>query len=200
MLLAIDGRVEADVPCGSCTACCRSAQFVAIGPDETATLAAIPKALQFPAPNRPPGHVLLPYDEHGCCPMLTDDGCSIYEQRPRACRTYDCRVLAAASRAPDDVARGTGADGRRAPAARVRRWRFDHPGIDDRVQHDAVRAAAQFLDAHRDVLPDGAVPVTATHLAVVAVEIADAFVAPDGNRVVEPALIDVVEALTLTGR
>jgi hypothetical protein len=33
--------------------------------------------------------------------MLVDDRCSIYEDRPRACRTYDCRILRRRCRAGD---------------------------------------------------------------------------------------------------
>ncbi len=74
---AIRGERGSEVPCGSCTACCTSSQFVHIGPDETDTLARIPAALLFPAPRQPPGHVLLGYDERGHCPMLVDGRCSI---------------------------------------------------------------------------------------------------------------------------
>ncbi len=86
---------EADVPCGGCTACCRSGWFVHVAPDEVEALRRIPRALRFPAPGRPPGHVVLPHDEHGRCPMLTGTGCSIYEDRPRTCRAFDCRVFTA---------------------------------------------------------------------------------------------------------
>ena len=117
---ALDGEAPSDVPCGGCTACCRSSQFVHIGPDEVDTLAHIPPALRFPAPRMRPGNVLLGYDENGHCPMLVDDRCSIYEHRPRTCRTYDCRVFPAAGVVPDD-------DEQLAIAHRARRWRFDFP-------------------------------------------------------------------------
>ena len=96
MLGALRGERAADVPCAGCTACCTSSQFVHIEPDETDTLAHIPPELLFPAPLAPRGHVVLGYDERGHCPMLVDDQCSIYEHRPRTCRTYDCRVFPAA--------------------------------------------------------------------------------------------------------
>ena len=79
---ALRGERESDVPCDGCTACCTSSQFVHIAPDETDTLAHIPPELLFPAPRMPPGHVLMGYDEHGHCPMLVDNRCSIYEHRP----------------------------------------------------------------------------------------------------------------------
>ena len=92
---AIGGGRDSEVPCGSCTACCEASQFVHVGPDETDALAHIPRALLFPAPGAPAGHLVMGYDAHGRCPMLRADGCSIYEHRPRTCRTYDCRVFAA---------------------------------------------------------------------------------------------------------
>jgi Fe-S-cluster containining protein len=95
MQQALRGEQESDVPCNGCTACCSSSQFVHIGPDETDTLAHIPSGLLFPAPRLPRGHMVLGYDEHGRCPMLADNGCSIYEHRPITCRTYDCRIFPA---------------------------------------------------------------------------------------------------------
>ncbi len=118
------GQVGVDVPCGTCTACCTSSQFVHIGPDERDTLSHIPKALLFPAPGLPKGNVVMGYDERGHCPMFVDGACSIYEHRPRTCRTYDCRVFPAAGLEPDH-------DGRAEIAAQVRRWRFDVPEPDD---------------------------------------------------------------------
>ena len=180
---AIAGEHDADVPCGSCTGCCTSSQFIAIGPDEVDTLRAIPAALRFPAPGRPAGHVLLGYDERGHCPMLVDGACSIYEHRPRTCRTYDCRVFAAAGLEPDDATKAAIAD-------RVRRWRFTHPTADDRARHDAVRAAAAFLRRRLREWPAGTLPSTATHQAVLATEIHELFLATDPvtgeRRVVEP--------------
>jgi Fe-S-cluster containining protein len=144
MAAALRGEGESDVPCGSCTACCTSSQFVLIEPDEIDTLARVPADLLFPAPQRPRGHVLLPYDERGHCPMLVEGACSIYEHRPRTCRVYDCRVFTAAG---CDPAR----DGKVAVALQVRRWRFDHPTSDDRAQHDAVVAAAKSIDAPSEI-------------------------------------------------
>ena len=136
MRRVLAGAGDADVPCAGCTACCTSSQFVPIGPDEVDTLRHIPAALLFPAPRLPKGHVLLGYDERGHCPMLVDGACSIYDHRPRTCRTYDCRVFAAAGVDPGD-------DGQDDVARRARRWRFDYPTERDRIEHDAVRAASQ---------------------------------------------------------
>jgi hypothetical protein len=168
---AIRGARESSVPCGGCTACCTSSQFVHIAPAEKDTLAHIPAELLFPAPFMPEGHVLLGYDERGHCPMLVDNGCSIYEHRPQTCRTYDCRVFAAAGVEPDP------AEGKELIAQRTRRWVFDFPTAGDRVRRGAVVAAATFLAGHPEVFgADG--PPGSTGRAVLATQLHDLFVQP----------------------
>ncbi|HEY6625274.1 MAG TPA: YkgJ family cysteine cluster protein [Acidimicrobiales bacterium] len=171
MQAAMLGTSGADVPCDGCTACCTSSQFVHISPDETDTLSHVPADLLFPAPRLPSGHVVLGYDERGRCPMLIDNRCSIYEHRPRACRTYDCRVFPAAGVEVDDEQSSI--------AQRVRRWQFTFPTDADRIEHDAVRAAASFLDDHRDMLRAAGLPVNAKERAVLAVRIYRAFLGCD---------------------
>lgn len=155
---AIRGEHDADVPCDGCTACCEASQFIHIDPDESDTLAHVPAALRFPAPMQPAGHWLLGHDQHGRCPMLVDGACSIYAHRPRACRTYDCRVYAAADVVPDHQV---------AVAVRVRSWQFTFPSRGDRQAADAVVARAERL--RHD--PDG--PRHPTAIAVAAVMTAE---------------------------
>lgn len=93
------------------------------------------------------------FDERGRCPMLGDDGCSIYEHRPRTCRAYDCRVFTAAGIEPDPDQAAVG--------RRVQRWQFSYRDADAGSAHDAARAAARGGDP--------AVP--ATHRAVAAVRV-----------------------------
>ncbi|MEP7047863.1 MAG: YkgJ family cysteine cluster protein [Ilumatobacteraceae bacterium] len=178
---ALAGRGESDVPCGTCTGCCTSSQFIHIAPDETDTLACIPAELRFAAPRMPRGHVLMGYDERGHCPMLVDDLCSIYEHRPRTCRTYDCRVFTAAGLEPDD-------SDKLAIASQVRRWRFGHPTDLDRIQHDAVRAAASYLQKRSDLLPEGVSASNTTQVAVLAIEAHGAFLS---RREPEPQAVRV---------
>jgi Fe-S-cluster containining protein len=160
---ALRGEGASDVPCHGCTACCTSSQFIPIGPDETDTLSHIPPDLLFPAPGRPSGHVVLGYDERGHCPMLVDGKCTIYEHRPQTCRTYDCRVLAAARIELIDKEKS-------AIAQRARQWRFTVAGPAARAQQDAVVAAARYLEAHPNIERD------ATQRAVLAVALHDLFV------------------------
>ena len=169
MRSALRGERAAEVPCNGCTACCTSSQFVHIEPDETATLARIPPELLFPAPARPAGHVLLGYDERGHCPMLVDDRCSIYEDRPRTCRTYDCRIFPATGLEFSED------EHKPLIAERARRWRFGLGTEADRASHAAVRAAARYLREHEDELPPDSVPRNTTQAAVLAVELSDRF-------------------------
>jgi hypothetical protein len=169
MPAAIRGEGASSVPCAGCTACCTASQFVHISPDERDTLEHIPAELLFPAPGLPAGHVVLGYDQRGHCPLLIDNQCSVYEHRPQACRTYDCRVFTATG----VVLRGSRTSG---IARRVRRWRFSFPNRSDVVEHEATRSAGAFLIAHRDRLPDAdRRPISETQLAVLAVEIHDLF-------------------------
>ena len=156
---ALLGERDAAVPCGTCTACCTSAQFIHIAPDETDTLAHIPAALQFPAPGLPAGHVVLGYDERGHCPMFVDNACSIYEHRPRTCRTYDCRIFAATGVPPE-------ADTLPLIAAQSRRWRFRYASDDDRAEHEALQATAAAMGAEAAAQGTDVGPVSATGLAV----------------------------------
>jgi hypothetical protein len=167
---------DADVPCNGCTACCRSSFFVHIEPDEIATLRRIPRELVFAAPGRPKGHVVLGYDEHGHCPMLVDDKCSIYADRPRTCRKFDCRVLAAAGLDADAAGQGPLAD-------QARRWTFDYPTARDRAEHEAVRAAAAFLAAHPECFAPAPPPSTSVQRSVVALAVHDVFIGTDAPDV-----------------
>jgi hypothetical protein len=169
---ALRGERASDVPCNGCTACCTSSQFVHIAPDETETLSRIPAELLFPAPRLPPGHVLLGYDERGHCPMLVDQHCSIYEHRPRTCRTYDCRIFPAAAVTLDEPDKAL-------IARRAQRWRFTYPTETDRMEHQSIRAAATFLREHTGQVSDIEIPTDPTRLAVLAVEMHDVFLEHD---------------------
>ena len=104
--------------------------IVAVRPhrtDRADALAHIPKQLLFPAPQQP-DELVMGYDERGHCPMLVDDRCSIYDHRPQACRTYDCRVLAATGLVLDDSDKRAIAGAFRAGGSRTRPRRTCGPG------------------------------------------------------------------------
>ena len=115
--------------------------------------------------------------------MLVDNRCTIYEHRPRTCRTYDCRVFPAAGIEVDDGDKAL-------IAQRVLRWRFSYEDESGEVRHAAVRAAATYLTEHPEALPGG-VP-SATQLAVLAVEVHAAFLSP-GTDETAPARRDQLE-------
>jgi len=145
---AIDAGADSDVPCGDCTVCCRASQFILVTSTDVAARSVIPSELLFAAPGLPEGNHVMGYDAHGHCPMFRDSGCSIYEQRPQACRTYDCRIFAATG---IDVS----ADGRDELAARVARWQFDLAN-DGAELLDALQAAGAYVASHTTELGMGA--------------------------------------------
>ena len=192
-LVEIQGAIRGDhpsqVPCGTCTACCSSSQFVHIGPDETDTLAHVPSEVLFPAPGLPEGHVLMGYDEHGRCPMLVDELCTVYDHRPRTCRTYDCRVFPATGLVPEES--------KVLITRRVRRWVFSDPGGAAAAERDAVEAAARALGDLRDEGAGVPIPRNPTQLAALAIELHHEFLSEDPStgeqRVVVPST-EVVRA------
>jgi Fe-S-cluster containining protein len=162
---ALAEETSADVPCGSCNACCRTSHFIHVRPEEKRTRARLPRELLFPAPGLPPGHLVLGYDEAGRCPMLVAGCCTVYEDRPLACRTYDCRIYAATGVAPD----------RDAIAEQVRRWTFGYPSADDRERQAAVLGAVRFLREHPECLPSDAARVQPVRVAVLAIAVHETF-------------------------
>ena len=155
--------------------------FVHIAPEETATIRSIPRELLFPAPGRPEGHLVLGYDDQGRCPMLRDDRCSIYDARPQTCRTYDCRILAAAGVLP--------ADPRHADIARrVQAWQFQHPTEQSFRKSAQVRQAFVFLQTNRSLFPPGSLPEHPEQLAAMAIRIHRMFLTDEENSS-EPASV-----------
>ncbi len=176
-VLAGTSKTGMDVPCGDCNACCRSGYFIHIEPDETAALATIPDVLLFPAPSRPAGHRVMGYDEQGRCPMLLEGRCSIYDTRPRTCRSYDCRMFAAAAVSPGDD--------KPLVAARAQRWQFACNSSEDAQMQQALRDAAMLLAKHPEAAPGNLPDNPAEHAAFViraaeALREAPAAATPDG--------------------
>ena len=159
-LATLQDDVPADVPCGPCNACCRTFHQLHLRPGERRARKLLPKEYLSFAPGLPPGYLVLGYTERGACPVLVGGRCTIYEDRPLVCRTYDCRLYAA-----------TGVEADRAEIAeQVRRWRFAYLAPEDRELHDAVLAAVRFIRATPACLPSEAArrqPIRVATLAVV---------------------------------
>lgn len=150
------------VPCGACRGCCTSSYFIHVGEDEKDSRRAIPKALLFPAPGQT-GVSVMGFGRDGRCPMLVDNECSIYGSRPRTCRQFDCRVLAAAG-LEDEC-------GRPLISAQAKRWRFSFDAPEDERAFRAVRSAARFLVDNTALFPSGFVPSHAPQQAILAIKV-----------------------------
>jgi len=138
--------------------------FIHIKPEETQAIQRTPRALLFPAPGLPKGHVLMGYSDKGHCPMLVDDECSIYEHRPQTCRDYDCRIFAATGVSVDEQTQAE-------IAHRVKAWEFHYESEASREEHRIVKQAAAFLQENRDLFPQGSLPGYPVQLAAFAVRI-----------------------------
>lgn len=155
-----------NVPCGECDACCRSSRFIHVKAEEARTLSRIPKEILFPAPLLPKGHMVMGYDEHGRCPMLVTNKCSIYRDRPTTCRSFDCRILAASGIAGND---------NNLFAQHARRWKFSYPTEGDRNLLSAVQGAATFLTKHPECIRNNLAPRDEIRLALLAIKVYDVF-------------------------
>ena len=176
---------ETDVPCGACNACCRSAYFIHIKPDEIDTLAHIPSELLFPAPGQPKGNVLMGFDENGHCPMLKDGACSIYEHRPLTCRSYDCRIFPAT---------GIHVDGKDKSAIvdQVKRWKFSLPEERDNQHLKSVQRSATFLRTRSKLFPEGELPANSTQLAIMAIKVHELFMETDLASTNDDEMVEAV--------
>jgi Fe-S-cluster containining protein len=162
-----------DVDCGDCRGCCISSYYVKVRADETRALARIGAANLEPGPPGDPGSRLMGHHADGRCRMLVDGNCSIYTDRPETCRSYDCRVFAAAGM--------NAGDDKPVINTRVARWRFHHENERDREEHRAVTAAANFLRQHPVRFEGGHVPSRPTEIAVLAVKAYEVFLDPPGS-------------------
>ena len=169
-------QTAVDVACGECSACCTSSYVIHVGAEEARSLARISEEMAFPVDTTPPRALMMAADPQGCCPMLSDGRCSIYDARPLICRQYDCRMFAAAGIA--DV----GGDGKALITEQVRRWQFDYAAPQDVRRHAAIRMAAIFLRLHASEFPSGLIPPEPTQLATVALRLGARFLEfIDGN-------------------
>jgi Fe-S-cluster containining protein len=182
----------ADVPCGECNACCRASYFIHIAEHEHKTREHVPQALIFPAPGRAGKQWVMGYDDTGKCPMLKQNGCSIYTHRPQTCRDYDCRVFAAAGIFASQDGEG---DVKAEVDEQVRRWRFSYKNDEDKRKHEAVKAAAAYINGNQHQL--GALtPSTPTALALASLHIHELFLAEDTADLSTPDLQAVKQHLT----
>jgi Fe-S-cluster containining protein len=165
-----------DVECGTCTACCSSSYFIHIRPEETDALAHIGPDGLVPASGMPQGHMLMGYDQEGLCPQMHQGKCAVYAHRPQTCRSYDCRVFAAAET--------TAGPDKPKINLRVEQWRFAYPTARDREDHQAVGAASKFIRENAAAFPGGRIPEDPSQLAITALKVYGVFL--PGGKGVDP--------------
>ncbi len=188
---ALRGEAGNDVPCGDCVGCCTSSYYIPLRPRDVAVLEQVPAAFLARSQNRPESHWLMGYRPDGHCPMFAGQGCSVYAMRPQTCRDYDCRVFAAAGI-------DAGNSDKETINRRVRAWVFTYTNDAEREAHAAVRQAALFIHANRDLFPGGFVPATAMGVAVLAIKVYSVFLTVSSE--IEPsariarAIIDASDA------
>lgn len=170
----------AGVPCGDCRACCRAGYFIPVRHHEWSTRAAIPARLLVSPPGvcGEEGYHLIATTRRGHCALLGARGCSVYRQRPQACRDYDCRLFAAAG-----LPSGHGEIDQQ-----VARWRFGYNDDESRRLQAAVRAAARFVGEHARAFPLGRVPRRPADIAVVALKAHRVFLDPATQSCVPEAI------------
>ena len=79
---------RANVPCGSCRACCRN-NLIMLFPDEGDDVA----SYQHDIVTLPEGTgAVLKHKPNGDCIYLEENGCSIHKRAPVICKVFDCRA------------------------------------------------------------------------------------------------------------
>lgn len=186
MRTALSGRGGMDVACGNCRGCCVSSYYVKVRAHEADARAAIGEANLEPGPPGDPGSRLLGFRAGGQCKMLVGRECSIYPHRPETCRSYDCRVFAAAEM--------NAGEGKAEINERVARWRFDFADDGARAEQRAVAAAARYLRQHPVRFSSGHVPSRPSEVAVLAVKSYAVFLqAPADDAAIRAALVKAAE-------
>jgi Fe-S-cluster containining protein len=185
MRRSLQGNEGMDVPCGDCVGCCVSGYSVQLRPEDDRAREQIPAELLLSPPGFPAGHLTVQPKPDGFCPMLHAGRCTIYHVRPQTCLDYDCRIFAAA-----------GIDaGKPIIDKRVREWRFSYPSERDRLEHEAVRAAATFIREHRGSF-NVRIPTAPMGIAVFAIKayavFLDAGMKTKSPRDVARAVLDAV--------
>jgi hypothetical protein len=183
MRAALAGSSGMDVACGDCVGCCTSSYFIKVRAHETGAIERIGADNLRPVPGSSNGNLLMGFDAQGHCFMFANGGCSIYQDRPETCRTYDCRVFTAAgmNAGPDKSVINE----------RIASWKFDYPTPRDHLEHRAVTAAANFLRQHPVRFPGGRVPSRPSEIAVLAVKSYEVFLdTPATDAEISVAIVD----------
>lgn len=189
ILVSFQTGSAVDVPCGECRGCCSAGRFVHLAPADRPAQAAIPKPLLQRAPGMPVGYAVMGYLADGLCPMLKHGDCSIYASRPSTCRSFDCRVLAAAGMQ-------IGGKWNERINARAQSWRFSFSSAESQQRLKAIRSAAHFIAHHAAAFPGGRAPSEPVTVAVLALKVHTVFL--NASRHATPA--DIANAVVAASR
>jgi Fe-S-cluster containining protein len=118
-------------PCGTCTACCVSKEWAAV-PLSAEEAERFADCAHYSA-----GTWLLDRKPDGSCVKLIEGKCSVYQQRPRTCRLFDCRWAALI----EAICRFGVAD----ELARSALLQWEAPRITERRDRDALEAIARAI-------------------------------------------------------
>lgn len=77
------------VPCAGCSACC---YYAGVPVDKKRDRSRLPHLL---TERNHEGELVLQRRSDGACAHLGERGCTVYEHRPSACRSFDCRAFSA---------------------------------------------------------------------------------------------------------
>ncbi len=119
---------EVTVPCGTCDACCRDFDEIFLTDEEAPKYEHI-ICEEGKNAGRP---TLARKDDH--CHYLTEEGCSVYKDRPKNCRQFDCRALAHCGVFPMDFPRVNAA---------VQHWEPTFKTEEEKVLGMSLRLAAR---------------------------------------------------------
>jgi hypothetical protein len=116
---------DASVPCGACTACCRAPTLAVdlVGDEPSRYRCHL---------DRDGSRHILDKNPDGSCVYLVDGRCSIYHDRPKSCRRYDCRPYALTGVLPCDDP---------VVIEAINQWRVEHKTTDDKDAALALRLA-----------------------------------------------------------
>lgn len=80
-----------DVPCNGCSVCCRCGFAILLKEDEVDRFKGDTMSVELDDGRK---FTALKVKKDGSCIYVNEQGCSIHETRPRACRVFDCRGFA----------------------------------------------------------------------------------------------------------
>jgi Fe-S-cluster containining protein len=136
---------------------------VALRAEDEALVPLVPAWLLLEPEDAPEGLRYMGYREDGTCPMLVKRQCRVYAQRPQTCRDFDCRIFTAA---------GIASAGKDKPLIdeRLSVWRFSYASAEDFAAHEAIQAAAAFLQGEAREVPGFHFPVAPIAIAGLALK------------------------------